>query len=163
MARRENASADKRQLMATGYQAQAELLSVSCEAVVNRALRERVSMILEGVHITSAFTKGIASDDAIIAPIQLVVSDQERLRRRIRGRGTQAEGRRAKRYLEEFEAIWQVQSVLVAEAVRHGIPIVENNNREIAVRDVLGVIIDAMSRRSAASPAEVFGTGKNSK
>ena len=160
LARRKDASADKKELMSTGYQAQAELLGVSCEAVVNRALRERVSMILEGVHITPGFVKGIASDDAVVVPIQLMVPDQERLRRRIKGRGTQAEGRRAKRYLEEFESIWQVQSLLVAEAERHGIPIIENTNREETVRNVLSVIIDGMSRHSAASPAEVFATSE---
>ena len=67
--------------LADGYRAQAELLCVASEAVVQRALRERVSFVLEGVHVTPAFAGSIAHDaDAVIETIMLVVLKPKRLR-----------------------------------------------------------------------------------
>ena len=34
-----------------GFQRQTEMVEVACQAVIQRALNERVSMIVEGVHI----------------------------------------------------------------------------------------------------------------
>jgi 2-phosphoglycerate kinase len=38
-------------LLMDGYRAQAELLTVPCEAVIKRSLREQTSLIIEGVHV----------------------------------------------------------------------------------------------------------------
>ena len=66
--------ADDESLIATGYRSQMELLSVPCEAVIQRALRERVSMILEGVHVHHSLMDRINQrEDAIIVPIMLAI------------------------------------------------------------------------------------------
>ena len=98
-------------LVADGYQSQAELLTVACDAVLNRARTERVSLILEGVHVQPSFADGLRGlDDAVVVPIELAVLKQKELRRRIMGRGTHAPKRRAMRYLDRFDAIWRLQS-----------------------------------------------------
>ena len=52
---------DVDRLVADGYQSQAELVTVACDAVVERARKERVSLILEGVHIHPALSQRRAS------------------------------------------------------------------------------------------------------
>jgi 2-phosphoglycerate kinase len=126
-----------------GYLTQAELLSVALEAAIQRAFRERVSMILEGVHINPDLASKIAApDDAIIVPVMIGVLSDDELRGRFKGRGKQAPDRRSKRYLEQFEAIWDLQSYLLSEADRSGVPIVRNDDKEEALRQVMRVIID---------------------
>lgn len=143
--------------LADGYHAQAELLSVACEAVVNRALRERVSLILEGVHIQPSLVDRVPQNtDALVIPIMLGVLDREQLRNRIRGRGSEVPGRRSTRYLESFEQIWRLQSMLLSEADRSNISIIENDDKEKVFHEVMRTVIGVLSKDFHATPKEVF-------
>ena len=140
-----------------GYRAHAELLAVSCEAVVARSLREATSLILEGVHVQPRLVENILKDaDVIVVPVMLAILNPEQLRERFHGRGEECVDRRAERYLEYFPAIWRLQTHLLSEADHRRIPIIVNYNREQVVRDVLATIIQALSNRLTATPAEVF-------
>lgn len=148
---------DPENLLADGFRAQAWLVSVACEAVLDRALRERVALILEGVHVQPALLEKMPRDtDAIVIPIMLAVLKPEELRKRFKGRGKQAEDRRAERYLEKFDAIWELQTWLLAEANRSNIPIVVNDDRERVTGQVMAAIIDAMARVYTSTAKEIF-------
>lgn len=148
---------DRGGLLAEGYLTQVELLSVAGEAVLQRALKERVSLILEGVHMHPSFLDNIPKEeDAIVVPIMLCVTDKDLLRQRFTGRGQQAPNRRAKRYLDNFDAIWRLQTFLTAEAERANFNIITNDNRDHALRAVMGTVIDALSRDFSGTPEEVF-------
>jgi len=148
---------DRDGLLTDGYLTQVELLSVAGEAVLQRALTERVSLILEGVHMHPSFLDNIPKEeDAIVVPIMLRVSDKDLLRRRFKGRGQQAPNRRAKRYLDNFEAIWRLQTFLTAEAERADFNIITNDNKEDALSDVMKAVIDALSKDFSGTPEEVF-------
>ena len=144
--------------LADGYRAQAELLSVASEAVVQRALRERVSFVLEGVHVNPAFAGSISGEaDAVIETIMLAVLKPKRLRRYIRGRSRHNPHRRAERYLESFDDIWRLQAHLLDQADQAGIPIIANDDREEVFRKIMLHVIDRLSDGFAATPREVFG------
>lgn len=145
-------------LLAEGFLAQADLLSVASEAVIERALRERVSLIFEGVHIHPSLLDRIPTDtDAVIAPIMLAVLKRSQLKERISGRGTKVPQRRSERYLENFQDIWHLQSFLLSEADRTKIPIIVNTKRDIVVREIMRTVIETLSKEFTASPEEVFG------
>ncbi len=140
-----------------GYRTQAELLSVACEAAVSRALKERVSLILEGVHVQPSLAERIPADsEAIVVPLTLAVLKPTQLRVRLRGRGMTAPRRHAQHYLENFDSLWALQSHLLSEADRLGIPIIANDHREHTVQRVMGHVIDALARDFDAAPEEVF-------
>ena len=145
--------------LADGFHAQADLLSVACEGVVQRALRERVSLILEGVHICPSLLekiRGTVDDNALVVPVMLAVLERDELQERIRGRGVAAPQRRAKRYLESFDSIWRLQSVLLDEADRARVPIFENDDKDKVFREIMRHIIGILSRDFSRTPAEVF-------
>jgi len=132
-------------LLIAGYLRQTELLSVACEAIINRAIQEKVSLILEGVHIHPNLLKIIPEDNnAIIAPIMLSVLKAGKLKEHIRGRGQQVPERRSKRYIDHFTEIWELQSHLMAEADRSNVPIVSNIDREKAIQEVMKTINDIL-------------------
>jgi len=140
-----------------GYQAQADLLSVPCEAVVRRSLNESASVILEGVHIQNELVRKIPSNSgAIVIPIMLAVLDPHQLRQRFLGRGQQVDRRRAERYLRNFDSIWRLQSHLLSEADRGQIPIIVNHDRQQVIQDTMTVIVDALMKRLSADPSRVF-------
>ena len=157
---RENSQVEPEDLFVDGYRAQAELLSVPCEAVLRRSLREGTSLIIEGVHVQHALRDKIPEDsEAIAIPITLAVLNPERLRNRFRGRGEQIDARRADRYLEHFESISRLQAYLLSEADRNGTPIVVNNNRDQVISEVMAIVMDALSRHFTDTPNEVFASG----
>ena len=150
-------AADPDALLADGYRTQAELLSVPCEAVIQRAMGERVSLILEGVHVQPTLLDKINDDGAaVVVPVMLAVLKPEALRLRIRGRGTHAPQRRSERYLENFDAIWRLQSYLLSEADRCGMHIIANDDKEKVVNQIMRLIINRLAPGFSATPREVF-------
>ena len=133
------------QLVVDGYLRQAELLSVACEAILNRAIKEQVSIILEGVHFHPGLLEILPNmESAIVAPIMLSVLKAGKLKERLKGRGLKVLERRSERYLKHFAEIWELQSFLMAEADRHNVPIVSNIDKERAIQDVMENINDIL-------------------
>jgi 2-phosphoglycerate kinase len=145
------------QAVTDGYLAQADIVSLGCEAVLNRALRERVSFILEGIHIHPSLVEKLPkTSDAIMIPLMLAVLKPAALQERFSVRGEQAPDRRAERYQENFAAIWQLQTFLLAEAERWQVPIISNDAPETAIRQVMTVIIDTLTRAFSSCPGTSF-------
>ena len=144
--------------VAGGYLTQSELLSVPCEAVVQRALRERVSLILEGVHVHPGLLEHMeATGDAVVVMVTLAVLKREQLRARLSGRLVTAPQREASGHLDRFEKIWRLQSFLLSEADRAGIPILVNDRKEGATNLIMKTIIDELGKTFDKTPEEVFG------
>lgn len=144
-----------------GYRSQADLLSVAIEAVIQRALRERVSLILEGVHIHPAFVEKLkeklgSRGDAVVVPVMLGVLKRKWLQGRIKGRSTNVPQRRAERYLEHFDEIWRLQTYLLSEADRANIPIVINSDRNKVFSEIMRITIAKLEKDFNATPREVF-------
>lgn len=145
-------------LITEGFQSQAELLAGPCEAVLNRALGERVSMILEGVHVRPTLLDRIPKEtDAIVICVMLAVLKPGELRRRLKGRGAHAVQRRAERYLKHFDAIWQLQSFLLSEADQYEIPIIPNDKKQDASQQLMAIINRELSRHFPGKLASAFG------
>jgi len=144
-------------LVEDGFRAQAQLLSVACEAVIQRTLTERDSLILEGVHVLPGLRELIPADsDAIVVPVMLSVLKPSTLRARFRGRGRQVATRYAERYLDHFDDIWLMQSFLLSEADHRDVAIINNEVLERTVQQVLRTIIETLARERKFKPAEVF-------
>ena len=140
-----------------GYFSQSELLSVSTEAVMNRALYERVSLILEGIHIHPNLLGKIPRDtDAAVVMVMLGVLKQEQLKKQILGRGALTPKRSAKRYLKHFDDIWRIQSNLLAEADNCQIPIVINDNKERVLREIMRIIVSSLKNDFDSTPEKIF-------
>lgn len=151
-------------LLLHGFRTQADLLSVAIEATYERAVRERVSLIIEGVHIHPALVENLPRhDDAVVIPIMLGVLKRKELQKRIKGRGTQTPERRAQRYLDNFDQIWRLQTYLLSEADRVNTPIITDNDREKVFREIMRATIGILASEFSGSAAEVFGTDVKTK
>ena len=145
-------------LLVNGYRSQADLLAVAIEAVIQRALRERVSLIMEGVHIHPAIVEKMAMNgDAVVMPVMLGILKRKQLQRRIRGRGTDVPQRRADRYLKHFDEIWRLQSYLLSEADHSDMQIVVNSDRNKVFREIMRSTIETLAKDFNNTPEAVFG------
>lgn len=142
-----------------GYLTQSEHVGVGIDGVMKRAERERVSLILEGVHVhPSLQARLIEQFDGIVVPVVLAVMKRNQLKERLKGRGQRVASRRAERYLTYFNAIWQLQSYLLDEADRKQIPIVLNEDEEQAIRGVMEAVVTVLSKEFSGNPDRVFET-----
>jgi len=153
---------DRDMLIAEGYRSQVDLLALPCEAVMRRAVKESVSLIVEGVHSHPHLLQRLPADnDAIIVHVTLAVMNYQDLQARLRGRGAEAPQRRSRRYLKKFDSIWRLQSFLVSEAERCDTPVIPNNDKEVAIFQIIGTLNSELSRHFSGTPAVVFGGRMN--
>jgi 2-phosphoglycerate kinase len=153
----DKAGRDHDSLVAEGYRSQAQLLEVPSKAVLQRAEREHVSMILEGVHVSHALQQPNPGAEAIVVHVTVAVLQSSALKSRLKGRGSRVPKRHARRYLERFDSIWSLQSFLLSEADRKDTSIVTNDDLEKAVRQVIITINRELSRHFEGTPLSVFG------
>lgn len=139
------AEEDQDRALIAGYRTQSDLVAAACEGAVNRALRERVSLILEGVHIHPGLLGRFQPNrDALVVPVMLGVLKPDDLKDRYKGRSKHAPDRRKKRYLKSFDNIWRLQSYLLDEADQSHIHIVANVDKEQTIQGIIGIIIDRL-------------------
>jgi 2-phosphoglycerate kinase len=138
------------------FRAQVELVSSASRAVIERALRERVSLIIEGVHAHPLLAADLDPGDALIVHIMLAVLKKRKLKQRITGRATEAVQRRAQEYLAHFDEIWALQAYLLAQADGTNTPIIVNENRDEVVREMMRTLLDELAKSSNPSAAQVF-------
>lgn len=153
------ASADDQvNLLIAGYQTQAELLSVPCEAVMQRAVKEKISLLLEGVHIEPSLLKMVPADSsAVVVHIMLAVLKQKELKKRIKGRNLMVPERASIKHPATFQDIWRLQEHLLDEADQADMAIVQNMEKEATLREIMKIVMKEISRNFSATPSEVFG------
>ena len=140
-----------------GYCRQAEILSVAIKAVIHRALHERVSVIVEGVHFHPSIIKNIIEpSDALVVPVMLAILKKKNLQSRIKGRSTNVPQRRAEKYIEHFDSIWKLQTYLLSEADQADVPIIINTDRDDVFREIMLHTIDKLSEDFDKTPEQVF-------
>jgi 2-phosphoglycerate kinase len=145
-------------LLVQGYRSQADLLSLAIEAVVDRATREHVSLVLEGVHVHPAFMEKLQTEtDAVVIPVMLGLLKRKHLQQRIKDRSTNVPDRGAEHYLQYFDEIWRLQTYLLSEADRANIHIAVNENRDKIFSEIMRFTIATLAENFDSTPEKVFG------
>lgn len=110
-----------------GFKDHVETVSVGVNGVVERAIKEGISIVIEGVHIVPGFI----SEDLLNTPnvhmFILTLTDEEIHKSRFYSRCRQLWARRPlKRYLKHFNPIRKTHDYIASEAKIHHVPTVEN-------------------------------------
>ncbi|MGB5261027.1 MAG: hypothetical protein WBO34_10970 [Gammaproteobacteria bacterium] len=131
----------------TGFLSQLAAMKLALEATIERSIAERHHLILEGVHVvpTEMSLDGM-EDRAIIIPFMLASMKKGMLRKQLTRRGNEETERKATHRIGYLDDIWELQSWLLDEADKAGIPIIENWNLEDTVRTALEHIIDLLMK-----------------
>jgi 2-phosphoglycerate kinase len=134
-----------------GYLSQFTTLKPALEAAIARAVQEKQDLIIEGIHVLpTKLELGEARDKAIVVPLMLATMEQENLRKQLKRRGREKIDRKASRYLEHLDEIWELQSYLLDNADNANIPIITNRHLEDTVREILNLISAKIMKRYPA-------------
>jgi 2-phosphoglycerate kinase len=133
-----------------GFLEQTRIVLVGVEAVVSRAVREGLSLILEGVHLVPGMLTAYV-EEALVVTCVLRIDGESAHRSHFATRHTTTQGRRAmEKYLDALGDIRHIQDYIVDRATVTGAPIIENTGTCAAASEVIELI-------AAASQARVSG------
>ncbi len=154
----ETKSGVSEELLVQGYLSQADSLALAIETVVERATREHVSLVLEGVHVHPASMERLQKEtNAIVIPVMLGLLKPKHLRQRIKLRSTNAPDRGSEHYMQYFDEIWRLQSYLLSEADRANVPIVVNESRDNVFSEIMRSTIATLAKTFDNNAEMVFG------
>ncbi len=110
-----------------GFRDHVDTVSIGVEAVIERSLKEGISIVIEGVHIVPGFI----SEDLVkrhnVNMFILTLQDEEVHKGRFYSRCRQMWARRPlKRYMNSFGAIRRTLKYFESQANKHHIPVIEN-------------------------------------
>ena len=128
-----------------GFMEQVEMVNVGVLAVLDRAIQERTSLIVEGVHIVPGMlaSAGVRerAEEVLFLPMVVAVDDPDLHRSHFLVREQETSGRRVlARYLESFDEIRRIQEFILERAAVEGTLVVDN----VSIDDTVGTVVDAL-------------------
>jgi 2-phosphoglycerate kinase len=126
-----------------GFLEQSRQVCVAVDAALRRALTERWSMVLEGVHLVPGLVTS-QLEGAIVIHVVMQITDVEVHRLHFNVRDTATGGvRPMAKYLDRIDDIRRIQSYVVSRAQREGVAVVENVNVERTIDEVVELVIES--------------------
>ena len=122
-----------------GFISHVDVVNVGVEAIIERSIKEGISIIIEGVHIVPGFVREDLIRKNNIIMFTLIVDDSEAHKQRFFTRCRQPWVKRSlEKYMENFDTIRKIQSFLIEQAKIHNTPIINN----IDVKETIDVMIN---------------------
>ncbi|AMK14969.1 2-phosphoglycerate kinase [Methanobrevibacter olleyae] len=110
-----------------GFKDHVGTVSVGIEAVIERALTEGISIIIEGVHLVPGFIRKDLMDKDNVLMFTLTLKDEEMHKSRFYSRCNDGwASRPLKKYLDNFDSIRKTLKYMEDQAKKEGVPIIEN-------------------------------------
>jgi 2-phosphoglycerate kinase len=136
-----------------GYREQAQKIAVGVQALLDRALEESSSMLIEGANLLpGTLDLERYRDRAQVIFIVMATLDREQYRAHFTSRAEREQLRASERYLPHFEAILEIQDYILAQAEQHGLPIIDNVQLDEAILAVIRSVIGTLAKSAQASP-----------
>jgi 2-phosphoglycerate kinase len=124
-----------------GFARQAEAVAAGVEAILERALRESVGLIVEGVHLVPGMLPSGLKRRAILVEALIVVEGCQQHQAHFSQRGGQ---RPAERYLRSLPQIRKLQDFLVERARVHGVSVLENASLDRTLGEVMELVLETV-------------------
>jgi len=126
-----------------GFRDHVDTVSVGVDAVIERALKEGISIVIEGVHIVPGFIREDLVARHNVNMYVLTLPDEEVHKGRFYSRCRQLWARRPlKRYINYFDAIRRTHKYFESQANKYHVPVIEN----IDVTTTLDSIIEDITK-----------------
>lgn len=133
------------------FAAQASVISVGAQAMIDRAIEENSSLVLDGISLLPG-RLGLEAYAGRAHVIFLVVAtfDEDAFRARFARRGEGAADRPPHRYLGHLSEILSIQDYILELAETHGVPIVENVSFDRSVLSIIRYVTESVAKAEEA-------------
>lgn len=127
----------------SGFERQVEQVSVGINALIERAVIERTSLVIEGVHCVPGAIEGLAQLDAVVVQVVVKIEDEELHKSHFFARG-ETQRRAVERYLGAFGRIRRLQDYVVERAEHEGVPVIENSSLDAALAAIMNLVLETI-------------------
>jgi 2-phosphoglycerate kinase len=128
-----------------GFVEQTRNVLIGVRAVIERALQEGWSVVLEGVHLVPGMLPRI--EGALVVHCVLAIEDAEAHEAHFWVRDSHSDGLRpVQKYLDGLADIRVIQDFIVEQAGRCGVPVVENGSIELSIGTVMELVLSGAER-----------------
>ncbi len=130
------------------FREQAVRVGVGVRAMIERAVEEHVNQVIDGVHLLPDLIDLSAyKDQAIFIWMILYLDDKKHYAERFEFRSEEATQRSSHHYVENLDAILEIQQHILEVGEAHHIMTVENANFEETVQSLSAHIMDVLRKR----------------
>jgi 2-phosphoglycerate kinase len=138
-----------------GFRDQASVVSVGVRAMLDRAIAENTSLILDGVSIVPGMLDlARYSEEADVIFLIVACLDEAAFRSRFAARAKGARQRLPHRYFANLDAILRIQEHFLELADLHDVPIVDNESFEKSVLSIIRHVTEALRKKGEFDAAE---------
>jgi 2-phosphoglycerate kinase len=128
-----------------GFVDQTRNVLIGIRGLIDRALHEGWSLVLEGVHLVPGMLPQI--DGALAVHCVLAIEDEEQHSSHFWVRDSHSEGLRpVQKYLDAIDDIRAVQDFIIDQARVCGVPVVENGSVELSIGTVMELVLSGAER-----------------
>jgi 2-phosphoglycerate kinase len=125
-----------------GFLDQTRNVLVGVQAALDRALHEGWSMVIEGVHLVPGLLPPI--EGTVVVQCVVAIEDEDEHLAHFQIRDAASAGvRPLEKYVSHFADIRALQDYIVERARRNRVPVVVNRSAEVAVAELIGLVLDA--------------------
>lgn len=137
-----------------GFREQTAVVSTGVKSLIERAVLEGVSTILEGVHLVPGYIKPSQFENAWVVQIIVAVDDEDLHRSHFYIREVQTDGTRPfEKYRSNFGNIRLLGEYIEDLAREHAIPVIHSNQLDRTVADTLEHIVNAVIGEEEDEPS----------
>lgn len=142
-----------------GFMEQVDVVNVGILALLDRAIEEHTSLIVEGVHMVPGMLASAGAKermaDVLLLQLVVAVRDAALHKSHFLVREQETSGRRAiARYLQNFDGIRKIQEFILERAHAEGTLVVDNVNIDETVGVVVNALYDVIESSGVANDAE---------
>ena len=131
-----------------GFRAMTTTVSVGVRALLDRAVAENASLIVDGVSLVPGLLDLASYEDRAHVIFLIVATlDPEAFASRFAARARAAVERAPHRYLENLDAILRIQDYLLELAEQHGVPIVDNVSFDRSVTSIIRHVTETLRKK----------------
>ena len=124
---------------------QTQNVLIGVRAVIDRALQEGWSLVLEGVHLVPGMLPKV--EGALVINCVLAIESEETHAAHFWVRDASSDGLRpVEKYLDALPDIRLIQEFVVEQARRASVPVVENSSIELSIATVMELVLSRAER-----------------
>jgi 2-phosphoglycerate kinase len=128
-----------------GFVEQTRNVLFGVRGVIDRALQEGWSLVLEGVHLVPGMLPPV--EGALVVHCVLAIEDADLHASHFWVRDARSEGLRpVQKYLDSIGDIRRLQDFILDQARAHGVPVVENGSIELSIGTVMELALSSAER-----------------
>ena len=128
-----------------GFVEQTRNVLIGVRGLIDRALQEGWSLVLEGVHLVPGMLPPV--EGALVVHCVLAIEDEELHASHFWVRDAHSEGLRpVQKYLDGIGDIRKLQDFILERATASGVPVVENGNMELSIGTVMELVLTGAER-----------------